>query len=325
MLTNGAVTVISLSNRDCIRAAISHDGSSLCAMLQANAPDRQPSAELSAQPSAQPSAKVLALTGFQHAPTLLTLRASVLWFLNKWRQDVAQDQKLKTIRSAAIGFLLVVGATLLGLGIYFGAASNSGEASVGRDYELIETGQAESNRSKPRFGPIEVTEFFSYGCVHCRNFEPLLEEWLEELPEGVRFRRSPAAFSPTWLTLSQAYFALESKRLLNPYHARMFSAVHDRGMRFSNGAEVAEYLADSRVSAEEWERALNDPQVRRKLSLAENESRQFGIRAVPTLVVAGKYRISMDNGMQRALEVASQLITKELNSRTPTDQSAAGG
>src|SRR6059058_6008713 len=43
---------------------------------------------------------------------------------------------------------------------------------------------------------IEVIEFFSYGCPHCGEFEPLLHEWVKKLPPDVQFRRVPVSFQP---------------------------------------------------------------------------------------------------------------------------------
>ena len=32
---------------------------------------------------------------------------------------------------------------------------------------------------------IEVIEFFSYGCPHCNDLEPFLQEWMKTLPADV--------------------------------------------------------------------------------------------------------------------------------------------
>ena len=58
-------------------------------------------------------------------------------------------------------------------------------------------------------------------------------------------------------------------------------------------------------------RAFNSASVRRKLSRAADDTRRYQIASVPTLVVAGKYRISMNNGTRRALQVADWLVTEE--------------
>ena len=63
-------------------------------------------------------------------------------------------------------------------------------------------------------GPVTVVEFFSYGCVHCKNFDPQIERWTEGLPEDVRFKRAPVAFSASWGLLAKAYHAAERLGIL---------------------------------------------------------------------------------------------------------------
>src|SRR5690349_9891365 len=54
-------------------------------------------------------------------------------------------------------------------------------------------------------GKIEVLEFFSYSCVHCHNFEPLLEDWEKRKPADVVLRRTPVAFSRDFVPMQRLY------------------------------------------------------------------------------------------------------------------------
>ena len=58
---------------------------------------------------------------------------------------------------------------------------------------------------------VVVTEFFSYGCGHCYNFEPLLESFESRLPEGVVVQRTPVVWNnnPGMKLLAKTYYALE--------------------------------------------------------------------------------------------------------------------
>src|SRR5438034_9784309 len=47
-------------------------------------------------------------------------------------------------------------------------------------------------------GQIEVLEFFWYGCIHCYQLEPVIENWEQKLPADVQFRRAPAAHNERW-------------------------------------------------------------------------------------------------------------------------------
>ena len=219
--------------------------------------------------------------------------------------------KVETTRNAIFGVIIAIGVALVGLVIYLssGLAQNA-TPTEGEDYALIE------NADRIRIGdPINVYEFFSYGCVHCRNFDPELEEWLVTTDEDVAFSRKPAAFSRTWTLLGQGYLALEQADALEGNHAKLFSAVHDFGKTFRSGQEIADYLDSETLPAAEFMRAFNSPKVRRKLSQAETDSRRYNVQSVPTMIVAGKYTVDMGNGMQRALEVVDYLIGQERTER----------
>ena len=215
--------------------------------------------------------------------------------------------RVAATRSIFLGLLGTVGAALIGLGIYFSSGGGHSETpQLGTDFELIEN--ADRPRSK---GPIEVAEFFSYGCIHCKNFDPEFAAWAASTSEDVLVKRRPATFSPSWTLLGQAYLALEYANAIEGNHERLFSAVHDARKRFSSGRDIAEHLDSPQLSANDFMRAFNSSSVRRKLSRASDDTRRYQIGSVPTLVVAGKYRVGMSNGTQRALQVADWLVEQE--------------
>lgn len=217
--------------------------------------------------------------------------------------------RVAATRALFIGLLGVAGAALIGLGIYF--STGGGHSAIpleDTDYEIIE------NADRPRQnGPIEVVEFFSYGCIHCKNFDPDFEAWASTAAADVRVSRQPASFFASWSLLGQAYLALEHANALEVNHQRMFNAIHNAGRRFTTSSEIADYLDSSDFAASDFMRAFDSASVRRKLSRATDDTRRYQINAVPTLVVAGRYRVSMRNGTRRALEVADWLIEQERN------------
>lgn len=223
--------------------------------------------------------------------------------------------RVAATRSIFLGLLGVVGAVLIGLGIYYSSgSSHSNIPQLGTDFEIIEN--ADRPRSK---GPIEVAEFFSYGCIHCKNFDPDFKEWAAGAANDVLAIRRPATFSASWTLLGQAYLALEHANALEEHHERLFSAIHDTRKRFTTGQSIADHLDSPEFSAEDFMRAFNSPSVGRKLNRAADDTRRYQINRVPTLVVAGKYRVSMQNGTQRALQVADWLVGQERERVTSVD------
>ena len=45
---------------------------------------------------------------------------------------------------------------------------------------------------------VEVVEVFSYACIHCFNFDPIVEHWSANTADDVHFERVPAVFNAVW-------------------------------------------------------------------------------------------------------------------------------
>jgi thiol:disulfide interchange protein DsbA len=214
---------------------------------------------------------------------------------------------VERVRNLILGFvgLLVVGFVVTTFYLGTGLSQNS-VPEAGSDYEVI----ADVTVANP-VRRLTVEEYFSYACVHCKNFDPTLEDWLTTLPEDVNFNRVPTAFSRAWGVLAQGYFALEKANALDSHHQQMFKAIHNGGRVFSSGEAIADYLDSPDLPAADFMRAFDSRDVMRKLNRAEQATRRTGIEAVPTMVVAGKYRVGMDNGAERALQVVDYLLEQE--------------
>jgi protein dithiol oxidoreductase (disulfide-forming) len=221
-----------------------------------------------------------------------------------------KDAQVARVRNAilALAALIVIGIVVYG--IVYTTGITDGEFQAGTHYEVIE------GASPRRPGePVRVREFFSYGCVHCRNFDPMIESWKRTMPEGVVFERTPVAFSPMWTLLAQTYYALDEAGALEQNHDRLFRAIHDSGRQFLTTEAMADFVAGHGITREQFLESFGSPSVRRKVRDAEILQRDLRISSVPTLVVADRYRVGMDVGRRRSLDVTDHLIAQELNGR----------
>ena len=228
------------------------------------------------------------------------------------------DKKVVRARNAIIAFAALVAILLIGYGAIYSTGITEGEFLAGEHYRVIE------DPPRRRTGePIMVQEFFSYGCIHCRNFDPLLDDWRATMPEGVTFRRSPVTFSPVWQLLAQSYYALERLGAVQANHLRLFRAIHDNGRQFLSADMVADYVDGNGTTKEEFLRAFNSPEVRREMRDADAAQRKFVITSVPTLVVGGKYVVNMDVGRKASLDVVAHLIALEFGAAPAGEEPAA--
>ncbi len=206
-------------------------------------------------------------------------------------------------RNTIIGFVTVVAITILGFGTYVSTGIGQGDIAEDKDYRVID-----NPRPYLAGDPIEVIEFFSYACIHCKNFDPIIEEWAEEQGEGVTFKRLPATFSPIWALLSQTFLTFEAAGITEENHTRMFRAIHDNGRQFLTPEMVAEFVDGRGISKDEFLRVFNSPEVRRAMQNADRTQIAAQISATPQIVIAGRYVVGMDGGQRRALRVVDHLI-----------------
>jgi len=220
------------------------------------------------------------------------------------------------VRYAVLAMVVLVVAAVAVYGLLYSSGVTQGTFVAGEHYQVLEN----APRRRPG-APIQVQEFFSYGCVHCRNFDPLIEDWRETAPEDVAFQRMPVAFSAPWVLLAQTYHTLNELGILEENHERVFRYIHDSRQMFDSPEDVAEFMDGHGVTAEEFLATLRGPEVRRRMRESDAAQRAVGITSVPTLVVAGKYVVSMDVGRKVALEVVDHLIELE---RQPQADAAEG-
>lgn len=217
-----------------------------------------------------------------------------------------QNRQVARLRNAIIALVVVVVIVVIGYGTLYSTGVTEGGYQAGTHYQVIDNA-----RGRRPGEAVEVREFFSYACPHCRNFEPLLQEWRSGLPKGVTFVRTPVAYSPLWSLLARTYFTLDAVHALDPNHERIFRAIHDQGKQFLSAEMMADFVDGYGVSREEFLRSFDSPAVTERMREADRDQRAMGITSVPTLVVDDKYRVGMEVGRKVALDVVNHLIAQE--------------
>jgi thiol:disulfide interchange protein DsbA len=163
---------------------------------------------------------------------------------------------------------------------------------------------------------IEVSEYFSYGCGHCFQFDPVLNAWLDKQPEDVNFDRTPAVWNDYYGNLAQTYYTLKAMDLLESLHVAVFEAIHIQRKNLSKPGVMADFLEEAGVDPEAFAKVFNSFGVRMSLQQADARGRAYRALGVPTLIVNGKYRIETRGAgsVQEMLKVAEFLIQLERQS-----------
>ena len=139
---------------------------------------------------------------------------------------------------------------------------------------------------------IEVIQFFYYGCPHCFDQQPLIEDWLAKKPADVEFRLVPALRDEKWLPLTRAYFVLEALGQAKRLHRPIYDVINFDGVLLSDEDKLFAWVARNGVEREKFLEVYNSEAVKAQVEAARKATADYGIKATPTLVVAGKYRFS---------------------------------
>ncbi|MBN4053565.1 thiol:disulfide interchange protein DsbA/DsbL [Haliea sp. AH-315-K21] len=141
---------------------------------------------------------------------------------------------------------------------------------AGRDYQLIE-----APSSSNALGIVEVEEYFWYGCPGCFQFDFILTDWLETLPQEVNFTRFPAIWSAQHEVHAKAYYTAFQLGVLESLHEKIFEAMHLEGLRFRNESELAGFFEKNNISNEQFTSAYNSFTVNTAINRAEKKSQRL--------------------------------------------------
>lgn len=162
---------------------------------------------------------------------------------------------------------------------------------------------------------VEVVEVFSYGCIHCANFEPMVKAWLAKKPAGAAFSYLPATFRQDFAMLARLFYATELLGIREKTHDALFKAIFEERRPFHTMADIVAFLAETGgVPADKLAAAAESFEVEAKLTRATNLIQAYGVDGTPSIVVAGKYRVTGESaaGYQNVFDVVDFLVAKEL-------------
>ena len=160
---------------------------------------------------------------------------------------------------------------------------------------------------------VEVIEFFWYGCPHCYQFEPALEEWRANLPANVTFIRQPAVFSAVWAKHAKAYFTAEVLGVVDKVHADFFLDIQVKKQKLTSEEDLAEFFVAHGVDKAAFHDAYNSFIVDTKMRQAKTMGPRYGITGVPAIVVNGKYLVNGKTAGSHGgmIKVMNELIAQE--------------
>ena len=182
----------------------------------------------------------------------------------------------------------------------------------GVHYATLEIPIANKNKDS-----IEVTEYFSYGCPACYQFEGVLSAWKMGLADDVEFNRTPAIWNEAYRLFAETYYTAYSLGVLEQIHPILFSGIQNQLRRnpryIFSPKEMSMFFVDLGVDPIDFARVFNSFGVRTLVQKAEARGLAYRATGVPAIIVNGKYRTTgqMAGSNGEMLLVTDYLIQME--------------
>ncbi len=178
--------------------------------------------------------------------------------------------------------------------------------TTGQEFILLNPAQPTESAGK-----IEVLEFFSYGCPHCADFNPLLNLWADKLPADVVLKKVPVSFGrAAWGNAAKLYYALQTTGDLQRLENKVFQAIHKDRTNLFEEKSIKSWVAANGVDARKFADAFSSFGVQSKVRRGDQLTHAYKIEGVPALAVNGKYLIGTLQ-FEQQLAVADKLIAQE--------------
>jgi protein dithiol oxidoreductase (disulfide-forming) len=183
----------------------------------------------------------------------------------------------------------------------------------GTDYRTLDPPQ--HSDSPP--GKIEVLEFFSWGCPHCKEFNPLITKWAEKAPKDVVLKRVATGMGRTaWTNLARAYYALESLGVAESLNEPIFHAIHEEHQPLFDEGAITAWVGKHGVDQAKFRTAFDSFGVNTQLNQAEQMVENYKVEGVPGLAVGGKY-IVLGNSYEEMIAHLDAVVAKVRAERAP--------
>jgi len=161
----------------------------------------------------------------------------------------------------------------------------------GKNYEVV----SEKSTEKPT-----VTEFFSFYCGHCFQFESMVDEYKKGLKSGTTFEKSHVDYIPrnnpkVQFGIVKAFLVIRELGLNATLRPAFFDYIHVQAKPLETEAKIKELFTSNGVSESDFNKHYNDPKLIKEAKKMAQAYKDKKVDMVPTIVVNGKYKLNMNS------------------------------
>ncbi|MBW8189902.1 thiol:disulfide interchange protein DsbA/DsbL [Neiella marina] len=174
----------------------------------------------------------------------------------------------------------------------------------------------------------EVVEFFSYYCGHCYKFEPIVKA-LEQGLKGTELKRAHVDFlyyvdrstrkryPETGKIVSRGFAVAQALKVVEPVSEQIYKRHFFEGRQIQSIDDLRDAFADAGVTAKDFDAAYNSFPVNSMVARMAQQTKKYGIRSTPSVIVNGKYKVNPSglsestNFTKDYVDLVNYLVTKK--------------
>ena len=186
--------------------------------------------------------------------------------------------------------------------------SFSADFIAGQDYQIMGSGDAKIGGS-----PVNVIEFFSFGCPWCYRLEPALNAWVNQQGTKIHFKKVPVIFNKDWDFYARAYYTALAISLNSKLNPVLFKAILDNKKALNSNETMVAFLAKNGVDLAVAQSAFNhSPSIDLNIATSQRLMANYHIAAVPAFVVNNQYKtdLQMAKTEKRLFAILDFLLTQ---------------
>ncbi len=185
----------------------------------------------------------------------------------------------------------------------------------GQDYTVVTTSVTPLDQNKDK---IEIVEFFSFTCSHCRDLDPILRDYSKTLPQDTVLRTEQIFWNEMPdASLTKLKSTVSKLHLENQLNSAIYKALFDEQVQIWDPQVLTQWLnkqsgVDSKTFMDIYNSFTTTADMNRMKELTE----RHGINATPMVVVGGKYQVKNPKNIQ-LINALVEKVRKERNMPDP--------
>jgi thiol:disulfide interchange protein DsbA len=195
------------------------------------------------------------------------------------------------------------------------ASTAASSIKLGTDYTVMTPPTTATPAPK---GQVNVKEFFSFACIHCKLVDPLVEQQLVS-NKKINLERIQVNWTNTdaYAKIAATIQTLQNDKQLGAKAQKLYPAIFNAVFARQNVADpkvLSRILAQngfSKTDIDKFMNTYNSFDVGAKVGRYKQLTNLYNISGTPTFIVADKYVVSPAQP-QRLIDVTKYLVNKAL-------------